>query len=288
MYFNNQQRNPHSQPFTPNNLSLNISYKNYDLDHRYRDKQRQDYGKDLLSQIEERKRQKDYEKRKKELEDLEEDMRIKRYHEELERRQLEEMGHKQGERVRYDYRLHTSLVEPKKIVLNEVKKVVIDPLQLLLAKKEEQKLYNRNLLLDMERMKNEMLNRQAHMLEKLNRMKVENSDAVFQSINLGKQITGLKTEIKLKQSHDKVMKDYLYSSLVDTGVKRNDMNKLVSDLYINKSCRINSRYNSSYDLYDNGFLKQYYEDKVGLSKSLTRNEAMLKSLQRLEDEYNQS
>jgi hypothetical protein len=285
------------QPFTPGNVNLNISYKNYENDSRYKSQLKQDYGKELLSQIEEKRRQKEYEKQKKHLEDIQDEMRIKAYHDQLEQRQ--KMYNKDPNKpsnilnnidstIKYNYRLHTSLVEPKTVRPNPIQKVTLDPLQILLNKKEDEKLYNKKLLLDMERIRNEMLNRQNDLLNRVNRIKLEQADSSFQKIGLNKELSSLKEEIRLKQSHDKVMKDYLYYSIVDTNKKRGEMNKVINDLYINKSCHINyvnNRYGGYVETDPREFLKDYDYDKIKLSKQLTENEIVLKNLERVENEY---
>ena len=90
MIFNNSLRNRNNPNFlgpADNDINIEISYDNYDNIENLR---KQQYGIDLRNQIDDNRRRREAERRKKELEDLADEERLRREREEIERRQREE------------------------------------------------------------------------------------------------------------------------------------------------------------------------------------------------------
>ena len=90
MIFNNSLRNRNNPNFSgpaDNDINIEISYDNYDNIENLR---KQQYGIDLRNQIDDNRRRREAERRKKELEDLADEERLRREREEIERRQREE------------------------------------------------------------------------------------------------------------------------------------------------------------------------------------------------------
>ena len=80
---NNFQGNPNginntTNPANYNNMDINITYKNFEVDESNKQKQKQDYANYLMQQIESKKNKKKLEKEKKEKEELEEENRLKK------------------------------------------------------------------------------------------------------------------------------------------------------------------------------------------------------------------
>lgn len=90
MIFNYSLRNRNNPNFSgpaDNDINIEISYDNYDNIENLR---KQQYGIDLRNQIDDNRRRREAERRKKELEDLADEERLRREREEIERRQREE------------------------------------------------------------------------------------------------------------------------------------------------------------------------------------------------------
>ena len=124
MIFNNLQRNQNNQNYlskSENDINIEISYDNYENIENIR---KQQYGIDLRNQIDENRRRRETERRRKQLEDLAEEERIKREREEIDARQ-------KAENKRYRPKIDLPIrkineVEPLKKVNKKVQKINYD------------------------------------------------------------------------------------------------------------------------------------------------------------------
>ena len=90
MIYNNSSRNGNNPNYlsqSDNDINIEVSYDNYDNIENIR---KQQYGIDLRNQIDDNRRRREAERRKKELEDLKDEERLRRERAELEARQREE------------------------------------------------------------------------------------------------------------------------------------------------------------------------------------------------------
>ena len=124
MIFNNLQRNQNNQNYlskSENDINIEISYDNYENIENIR---KQQYGIDLRNQIDDNRRRREAERRRKQLEDLAEEERIKREREEIDARQ-------KAENKRYRPKIDLPIrkineVEPLKKVNKKVQKINYD------------------------------------------------------------------------------------------------------------------------------------------------------------------
>ena len=90
MIFNNSARNLNNQNYlskSDNDINIEISYDNYENIENIR---KQQYGIDLRNQIDDNRRRREAERRRKQLEDIAEEERLKREREEIDARQKAE------------------------------------------------------------------------------------------------------------------------------------------------------------------------------------------------------
>ena len=121
MIYNNSSRNgnhPNYLSQSDNDINIEVSYDNYDNIENIR---KQQYGIDLRNQIDDNRRRREAERRKKELEDLKDEERLRRERAELEARQREE-NKRYRPKINLPIRKITE-VEPLKKVRRKIKKI---------------------------------------------------------------------------------------------------------------------------------------------------------------------
>ena len=121
MIYNNSSRNGNNPNYlsqSDNDINIEVSYDNYDNIENIR---KQQYGIDLRNQIDDNRRRREAERRKKELEDLKDEERLRRERAELEARQREE-NKRYRPKINLPIRKITE-VEPLKKVRRKIKKI---------------------------------------------------------------------------------------------------------------------------------------------------------------------
>jgi hypothetical protein len=121
MIYNNSSRNGNNPNYlsqSDNDINIEVSYDNYDNIENIR---KQQYGIDLRNQIDDNRRRREAERRKKELEDLKDEERLRRERAELEARQREE-NKRYRPKINLPIRQITE-VEPLKKVRRKIKKI---------------------------------------------------------------------------------------------------------------------------------------------------------------------
>jgi len=124
MIFNNSARNLNNQNYlskSDNDINIEISYDNYENIENIR---KQQYGIDLRNQIDDNRRRREAERRRKQLEDIAEEERLKREREEIDARQ-------KAENKRYRPKIDLPIrkineVEPLKKVKKNIQKINYD------------------------------------------------------------------------------------------------------------------------------------------------------------------
>ena len=220
MFFRNEnsQINNNRDTYSLNdyrNVNIEISYDNFDTVNLDNIKKQQ-YGKDLRSQMEEDRLRKEAEKRRKKQEDLEEDLRLQREREEIEKRQNEE-------NKRYRPKINLP-IQKIKVEENETenlrykrnnieKKNVLSDSALNLLKQREMQIddFNNRMMQSLEQIKKEYnynINSLKGQVGLLNDMHERNKK--YNDYKFYKEVNSIKNNIGYKRMKDEIDAKYLY------------------------------------------------------------------------------
>ena len=199
------------------NVNIEISYDNFDtvnLDNL----RKQQYGKDLRSQMEEDRLRKEAERRRKKQQDLEEELRLQREREEIEKRQNEE---NKRYRPKINLPIQKINVEEKekenlryKKSNNEIeKKNVLSDSALNLLREKEMQIdnFNSRMMQSLEQIKKEYnynINSLKGQVGLLNDMHERNKK--YNDYKFYKEVNSIKNNIGYKRMKDEIDAKYLY------------------------------------------------------------------------------
>ena len=238
---NDQFNNRYNQNYNYNNdpsCSIEISYDNW-YQNKYHDEIRKaQYGNDLRRQIEENEMRKRLEKKRKEEEDLKEELRLQKEREILnEKARIEEQKRKEellarkneNERIMNSYSVMSKprSTKPKNriIILDKPQTYTKSYGQILLEERQNSlNQFNNDMLNTINKMSNEYNKNISRLNNELNKMKSENN--IFHN-DLGKGINDLNEAFKMKQQQENAQKYYFYKLYVDKNMKRQDLNEYI-------------------------------------------------------------
>ena len=220
MFFRNEnpQNNNNRDTYSLNdyrNINIEISYDNFDtinLDNI----RKQQYGHDLRSQMEEDKRRKEEAKRRKMIEDLEEELRLQREREEIERRQKEE---NKRYRPKINLPIPTLKVEEKENLRykkdknEQDKRNILSDSALKLLKEKEMQIdnFNDQMLRSLEQIKKEYnfkINSLKGQIGLLNDMHERNKK--YNDLKFYKAVDSIRNNIGYKRVKEEIDAKYLY------------------------------------------------------------------------------
>ena len=199
------------------NVNIEISYDNFDtvnLDNL----RKQQYGKDLRSQMEEDRLRKEAERRRKKQEDLEEELRLQREREEIEKRQNEEnkryrpkinlpiqkINVEEKEKENLRYRKNNNEIEKKNVLSDSA-------LNLLREKEMQIDNFNNRMMQSLEQIKKEYnynINSLKGQVGLLNDMHERNKK--YNDYKFYKEVNSIKNNIGYKRMKDEIDAKYLY------------------------------------------------------------------------------
>ena len=199
------------------NVNIEISYDNFDtvnLDNL----RKQQYGKDLRSQMEEDRLRKEAERRRKKQQDLEEELRLQREREEIEKRQNEEnkryrpkinlpiqkINVEEKEKENLRYRKNNNEIEKKNVLSDSA-------LNLLREKEMQIDNFNNRMMQSLEQIKKEYnynINSLKGQVGLLNDMHERNKK--YNDYKFYKEVNSIKNNIGYKRMKDEIDAKYLY------------------------------------------------------------------------------
>ena len=199
------------------NVNIEISYDNFDtvnLDNL----RKQQYGKDLRSQMEEDRLRKEAERRRKKQQDLEEELRLQREREEIEKRQNEEnkryrpkinlpiqkINVEEKEKENLRYRKNNNEIEKKNVLSDSA-------LNLLREKEMQIDNFNSRMMQSLEQIKKEYnynINSLKGQVGLLNDMHERNKK--YNDYKFYKEVNSIKNNIGYKRMKDEIDAKYLY------------------------------------------------------------------------------
>ena len=214
---NNQNRN-NRDPLVNDykNVNIEISYDNFDtinLDFA----KKQQYGQELRSQIEQNRLKKEELKRRKQQEELEEELRLQREREQIEKRQNEE---NKRYRPKINLPIQTIKVEEKQNnryrgenqEINEKKNILSDSALNLIRERElEIDQFNNKMLQSLQQIKKEYnynINSLKGQVGLLNDMHERNKK--YNDYKFYKEVNSIKNNIGYKKFKDEIDSKYLY------------------------------------------------------------------------------
>ena len=226
MFFRNEnpQNNNNRDTYSLNdyrNINIEISYDNFDtinLDNI----RKQQYGHDLRSQMEEDKRRKEEAKRRKMIEDLEEELRLQREREEIERRQKVE---NKRYRPKINLPIPTLKVEEKENLRykkdknEQDKRNILSDSALKLLKEKEMQIdnFNDQMLRSLEQIKKEYnfkINSLKGQIGLLNDMHERNKK--YNDLKFYKAVDSIRNNIGYKRVKEEIDAKYLYDLVAKT------------------------------------------------------------------------
>ena len=199
------------------NVNIEISYDNFDtvnLDNL----RKQQYGKDLRSQMEEDRLRKEAERRRKKQQDLEEELRLQREREEIEKRQNEEnkryrpkinlpiqkINVEEKEKENLRYRKNNNEIEKKNVLSDSA-------LNLLREKEMQIDNFNSRMMQSLEQIKKEYnynINSLKGQVGLLNDMHERNKK--YNDYKFYKEVNSIENNIGYKRMKDEIDAKYLY------------------------------------------------------------------------------
>ena len=199
------------------NVNIEISYDNFDtvnLDNL----RKQQYGKDLRSQMEEDRLRKEAERRRKKQQDLEEELRLQREREEIEKRQNEEnkryrpkinlpiqkINVEEKEKEKLRYKKSNNEIEKKNVLSDSA-------LNLLREKEMQIDNFNSRMMQSLEQIKKEYnynINSLKGQVGLLNDMHERNKK--YNDYKFYKEVNSIKNNIGYKRMKDEIDAKYLY------------------------------------------------------------------------------
>ena len=205
------------------NINLEISYDNFDtINLDFAKKQR--YGNDLRQQIEDDKRRKEEEKRRKKLFELEEELRLQREREQIEKRQNEENKRYRPkidlplQTLKFEDNVKTHLKNKNKEQETEKKNVLSDSALNLLRERELQiDKFNNQMMNALQQIKKEYnyninsLKGQVGLLNDMHERNKKYNDYKFYN-----EINSIKNNIGYKRQKDEIDSKYLYDLVAKT------------------------------------------------------------------------
>jgi len=205
------------------NINLEISYDNFDtINLDFAKKQR--YGNDLRQQIEDDKRRKEEEKRRKKLLELEEELRLQREREQIEKRQNEENKRYRPkidlplQTLKFEDNVKTNLKNKNKEQETEKKNVLSDSALNLLRERELQiDKFNNQMMNALQQIKKEYnyninsLKGQVGLLNDMHERNKKYNDYKFYN-----EINSIKNNIGYKRQKDEIDSKYLYDLVAKT------------------------------------------------------------------------
>ena len=205
------------------NINLEISYDNFDtINLDFAKKQR--YGNDLRQQIEDDKRRKEEEKRRKKLFELEEELRLQREREQIEKRQNEENKRYRPkidlplQTLKFEDNVKTNLRNKNKEQETEKKNVLSDSALNLLRERELQiDKFNNQMMNALQQIKKEYnyninsLKGQVGLLNDMHERNKKYNDYKFYN-----EINSIKNNIGYKRQKDEIDSKYLYDLVAKT------------------------------------------------------------------------
>ena len=205
------------------NINLEISYDNFDtINLDFAKKQR--YGNDLRQQIEDDKRRKEEEKRRKKLLELEEELRLQREREQIEKRQNEENKRYRPkidlplQTLKFEDNVKTNLKNKNKEQETEKKNVLSDSALNLFRERELQiDKFNNQMMNALQQIKKEYnyninsLKGQVGLLNDMHERNKKYNDYKFYN-----EINSIKNNIGYKRQKDEIDSKYLYDLVAKT------------------------------------------------------------------------
>ena len=205
------------------NINLEISYDNFDtINLDFAKKQR--YGNDLRQQIENDKRRKEEEKQRKKLFELEEELRLQREREQIEKRQNEENKRYRPkidlplQTLKFEDNVKTNLRNKNKEQETEKKNILSDSALNLLREREMQiDKFNNQMMNALQQIKKEYnyninsLKGQVGLLNDMHERNKKYNDYKFYN-----EINSIKNNIGYKRQKDEIDSKYLYDLVAKT------------------------------------------------------------------------
>ena len=205
------------------NINLEISYDNFDtVNLDFAKKQR--YGNDLRQQIENDKRRKEEEKQSKKLFELEEELRLQREREQIEKRQNEENKRYRPkidlplQTLKFEDNVKTNLKNKNKEQETEKKNILSDSALNLLREREMQiDKFNNQMMNALQQIKKEYnyninsLKGQVGLLNDMHERNKKYNDYKFYN-----EINSIKNNIGYKRQKDEIDSKYLYDLVAKT------------------------------------------------------------------------
>lgn len=275
-------------------VDLSISYKNYFIDEFDKRNMRLNYGEALKQQMKQNEGKRAEEKKRKLLEDQKEEDRIRRERELMEKRVKDDDRKRMNEleRFRMENERLMNMNNKGQIKKEEKKEIPIqnddyNKAQNIYSnienKRKELTYLNENFHNNLLRLKNNLINQQNEIFKSINDLRNQNIHGNFYKDDLKNELNTLREEIKRKRYQINFQNDYMYQSLVDTKNNKQEMDRYLDDIYLNKSHHIiNPRtaisYNNRYYV-DPSLVEKYYKkDKFDLHEILNLNERRLTKL----------
>jgi hypothetical protein len=221
---------------------LKVSYKNYEIDRENKRYHQIDYMKELQSQIKEKELKKSEELTKKRIQDrIDEDkmskeielLRLRAIEEDKRRNEEIEKYRLDNQRIMNSYMVMSKPKVLREITLNNVNYDEIER-ERLLQRRREIEMYNMNIKNNMEKIKNSIISQHNDLIKEINKLRERNAQSKLFKIDFKASINDMRKELKRKNFEDEIQKNLLYSSIVQSNVRKQELN----NFYVNKSHNI--------------------------------------------------
>lgn len=304
------------------NLDISISYKNYDIDEVNRNKMKKSYGNELLTQMRENELKREEEKIRKKLLEMEDELRISKEIEMMDKRKQQEENLKllnlnKTNNLNIELFKEKSKKEKRKIEIlenpennfkvkanlllennNKIENDFQNESNAILAlfnkelekRRKETDYFKLNVVGNLEKIKIKILDQNKEFLKKIHEIREQNLHANLYKIDTLKELKEIKEEIKQKQFQDNFTKDCLYKSLVETNTLNKEMFSLKDSFFksFNKSLNILNLKNvpcfplNRYSLDNLKLNLQFKEDEFNLNELLISNKERIKKLNKFD------
>ncbi len=221
---------------------MKVSYKNYEIDRENKRYHQIDYMKELQSQIKEKELKKSEELTKKRIQDrIDEDkmskeielLRLRAIEEDKRRNEEIEKYRLDNQRIMNSYMVMSKPKVLREITLNNVNYDEIER-ERLLQRRREIEMYNMNIKNNMEKIKNSIISQHNDLIKEINKLRERNAQSKLFKIDFKASINDMRKELKRKNFEDEIQKNLLYSSIVQSNVRKQELN----NFYVNKSHNI--------------------------------------------------